>query len=247
MDCWYCYCNDYCGIFGVLVDISMYGICIETNNRFGMSHVDSRVCLFNILPKRRLELIMTAQRLFAFMKSGTQWIWIKTVGAEEAPRNGARCIGILDSKHFEILKTHWNMKKQWKTYFSVWVICCTRNLVRCHFSVISIKELCVVLCHCYSWSCVLSHSLTQQTCWNVQCFNMALGHVLAWPCEAHNVSLRADAERELASAASVVSANLQTKETPFRLSSFYSQTLANDMRKLCMASHYNCRRTESCK
>ncbi len=49
---------------------------------------------------------------------------------------------------------------------------------------------------------------------------MGLGHVLGWPCKAHNVSLRADAERELASAASVVSANLQTKETPFRVSSF---------------------------
>ena len=55
--------NDYCGIFGVLVDISMYGICIETNNRFGMSHVDSRVCLFKILPERWLELIMTCTKI----------------------------------------------------------------------------------------------------------------------------------------------------------------------------------------
>ena len=62
---WYCHChcNDYCGIFGVLVDIFMYDICIETNNRFGMSHVDSRVCLFNILPERRLELIVTCTKI----------------------------------------------------------------------------------------------------------------------------------------------------------------------------------------
>lgn len=204
----------------------IHDICIETNSRFGMSHADS--LSFQHAPRKTVGINRDIHKDCSpslFMKSGTQWIWIKTVGAEEAPRNGARCIGILDSKHFEILKTHWNMKKQWKTYFSVWVICRTRNLVRCHFSVISIKALCDILCHCYSWSCVLSHSLTQQTCWNVrspskQCFNMALGHVLAWPCEAHNVSLRADAERELASAASVVSANLQTKETPLRLSSF---------------------------
>lgn len=117
------------------------------------------------------------------MKSGAEWIWIKTVGAEEAPRNGARCIGILDSKHSK----YWKRIETWKTqYFSVWVICCTCSLVRCHFSVISIKELYVILCRCYSWSCVPSHSLTQQTCWNVrspstQCFNMALGHVLG-PC-----------------------------------------------------------------
>jgi len=85
------------------VDIA---IAIETNNRFGMSHVDSRVCLFNILPKRRLELIVTCTKIVRLHEERCRMNMNQNGRSRRGSSKWSKMHRNTGFETFEILKTH---------------------------------------------------------------------------------------------------------------------------------------------